>query len=215
MSSGPARDRPSAVYAIADVELLGAARAVGAVVAMAEAGIGTIQLRAKKLADDELAGLCERSVRELEGWPGGLWIDDRVDLALVYPFAGVQLGQRDLAPAVARRLLPADRAVGWSTHDGDQLAAGDRDPAVDWLALGPIFPTSGKEAPDPVVGLEELGRLRAATRKPLVAIGGIDGSNIAQVLARGADSAAVLSAVCRGDVAANCRRLLRAAGAAA
>lgn len=215
MSPVAARPRPATLYAIADVEMLGAPRTADAVAAMAEAGIGTVQLRAKRIPDGELAAICEQALRRLEGWEGGLWIDDRVDLALALPLAGVHLGQRDLPPQAARRLMAAERSIGWSTHDGEQLAQGDRDAAVDWLALGPIFATASKEAPDAVVGLAALGRLRGATRKPLVAIGGIDESNVARVLAAGADSAAVLSAICRGDVAANCRRLLRAAAAAA
>jgi thiamine-phosphate pyrophosphorylase len=215
VSPGPPRARPSAVYAIADVGILGAARAADAVVAMAEAGIGTVQLRSKRLDDAPLAALCEELLRRLAAWPGGLWIDDRVDLAAALPFQGVHLGQSDLPPREARALLPSGRLVGSSTHDASQLAAGDADEAVDWLALGPIFPTASKDDPDPVVGLAELARLRPRTRKPLVAIGGIDAGNVASVLAAGADAAAVLSAVCRGDVAANCRRLLRAAEAAA
>lgn len=215
MSVAARRPRPAPVYAIADVERLGGESAGDAVVAMADSGIGTIQVRAKRLADESLAALCETLMSRLAGWRGGLWIDDRVDVAMAYGFSGVHLGQRDLPPGAARGLLRHEQAIGWSTHDSGQLAAGDHDAAVDWLALGPIFPTASKEQPDPVVGLEALARGRAATTKPLVAIGGIDEHNIAAVLANGADSAAVLSAICRGDVAANCRRLLRAAGGAA
>jgi thiamine-phosphate pyrophosphorylase len=215
VSAAPARPRPAAVYAIADAGRLGAERLADAVVAMAEAGIGTVQLRAKPMADDALAALCEGLWPRLAGWRGALWIDDRVDVARLAPFAGVHLGQHDLPPVEARRLLDDPQAIGLSTHDDDQLTAGDRDAAVDWLAIGPIFPTASKERPDPVVGLAGLVRGRALTAKPVVAIGGIDERNIARVLAAGADSAAVLSAACDGDVAANCRRLLRAAEGAA
>ena len=106
---------------------------------------------------------------------------------------------------------------GFSTHGEEQLAAADADPEVDVIAVGPVFPTSGKEDPDPVVGLPFVRWARERTRKPLVAIGGIDAGNIAEVLAAGADAAAVLGAVCRGgagDVYANCRRLVAAARAA-
>jgi thiamine-phosphate pyrophosphorylase len=213
VSAPRAARRPAAVYAIADLGLLGTG-AEAAVAAMAEAGIETIQLRAKRLADDELFRLAERLLGRLEGWPGELWIDDRADFALLLPFAGVHLGQRDLPPAAVRPLLPERTAIGWSTHDESQLAAGAADPAVDWLALGPIFPTASKADPDPVVGLEGLARLAPAARKPLVAIGGIDAERLPRVLEAGADSAAILSALCRGDVAANSRRLLVAAGTA-
>ena len=203
--------RPASLYGIADVGLLGAGRTEAAIAVMAESGLRTIQLRAKDLAGGELHALGERLCRRLEGWAGELWIDDRVDLALLLPFAGVHLGQRDLPPRQARALLPAATAIGGSTHDEAQLAAGDADPAADWLALGPIFPTGSKVDPDPVVGLDGLRRLRPRTGKPLIAIGGIDADRLPEVLAAGADSAAVLSALCRGDVATNCRRLLAAA----
>lgn len=210
----PAAPRPDRVYAIADAGRLGAARVADAVAAIAGAGIGTIQLRAKQLPDDELWRLAELCLERLEGWSGSFWIDDRVDLAAALPFDGVHLGQRDLEPSDARGQLPSSTAIGFSTHDAGQLDAAERDPAVDWVALGPVFPTRSKEQPDEVVGLDGLERLRLRTRRPLVAIGGIDATNLGAVLRAGADSAAVLSAVCDGDVTANCRRLLSAAGAA-
>ena len=204
--------RPGVVYAVADVELLGARAVAPTVAEIAAAGVETIQLRAKRLSDRQLQETAALCLRALEGWSGELWIDDRVDLARLLPFAGVHLGQADLPPGVARPLLPAGTAIGLSTHDESQLAAGEADRAVDWLALGPIFETASKGDPDPVVGLDELRRLRAATAKPLIAIGGIDEHRLPRVLEAGADSVAVLSAVCVGDVGANCRRLLAAAG---
>jgi thiamine-phosphate pyrophosphorylase len=108
----------------------------------------------------------------------------------------------------------ANVKIGLSTHDEGQFAAADADPAVDVIAVGPVFPTTGKEDPDPVVGLELVRWARERTRKPLVAIGGIGAGNVASVLAAGADAAAVLGAVCRGgvrEVRANCLRLTAAA----
>jgi thiamine-phosphate pyrophosphorylase len=200
--------RPGPIYAIADVERLGAARVAHAVAAMASGGIDTIQIRAKRAADRELARVASDALGALEGWPGELWIDDRVDLARALGFAGVHLGQRDLEARAARALLNEECAIGVSTHDERQLAAADADSEADWLALGPIFATRSKEAPEPVVGLERLRACRSATRKPLIAIGGIDESNLAAVLAAGADAVAVLSAVCDGDVGAAARRLV-------
>jgi thiamine-phosphate pyrophosphorylase len=144
-------------------------------------------------------------------------VDDRADLAALFPVDGVHVGQRDLPPAAARRVVGGGVRIGLSTHDEEQLAAADADPAVDVIAVGPVFPTTGKEDPDPVVGLSFVRRARERTRKPLVAIGGIDAGNVAEVLAAGADAAAVLGAVCRGgvgEVRANCLRLVIAAGAA-
>jgi len=209
-----ARPRPGRVYAIADAGRLSVDRLPAAVAAMAGAGIETIQLRAKRLDDDALFRLAEATLAAVAGWGGELWIDDRVDLALALPFSGVHLGRTDLAAADARALLPPGVGIGVSTHDGDQLDEAAADPAADWVALGPIFPTSSKDRPDPVVGLAELAALRTRTAKPLIAIGGISADRVAATLAAGADSVAVISALGDGDIAANCRRLLVAAGAA-
>ncbi len=200
--------RPGRLYAIADLERLGVEAAPEAVAAMAESGIETIQIRAKNAVDAELAVVCGRAFERLEGWSGQLWIDDRCDLAMLFPFAGVHLGQRDLAPAMARARLPREVGIGHSTHDEPQLRDTDRDAAVDWIGIGPIFPTRSKASPDTEIGLAELRRLRQLTAKPLIAIGGVDASNLESVLATGVDSVAVLSALCDGDVGANCRRLL-------
>lgn len=212
--TGRARPRPGRVYAIADAGRFSIDRLPAAVADMAEAGIETIQLRAKRLDDDALFRLAEATLAAVAGWGGELWIDDRVDLALALPFAGVHLGRADLSAAEARALLPGSVGIGVSTHDREQLDEAAGDPAADWIALGPIYPTSTKENPDPVVGLAALAALRARTAKPLVAIGGITAGRVAATLAAGADSVAVISAIGDGDVGTNCRRLLAAAGAA-
>lgn len=221
---------PSApVYAIADVATLEAAD-VGsipeAVAAMARGGADWIQLRAKRLPDGRFYEIAVECAEVLRQAPARLWIDDRPDIAALVGarldegdlHPGVHLGQSDLPPQAVRRVLGKGVWIGHSTHDREQLLAADRDPAVDVIALGPVFPTGTKEDPDPVIGLETVRWARGATDKPLVAIGGIDGSNVADVLAAGADAAAVISAICRGgDVEENVRRLTAAArtGAAA
>jgi thiamine-phosphate pyrophosphorylase len=214
---------PGRIYAIADAEALGAtpvsavSALPAAVAAMAEAGVRWIQVRAKRLAGRDLFAAVEACCRALEESGGSgvaLWIDDRADLAALFPVAGLHLGQTDLPPAAARRVVGERPWIGLSTHHEEQLAAADADPDVDVIAVGPVFPTRGKERPDPIVGLDLVRRARARTAKPLVAIGGIDAGNVAEVLAAGADAAAVIGAVCRGDIGANCRRLLNALNAA-
>jgi thiamine-phosphate pyrophosphorylase len=206
---------PGPIYAIADADALAPRPVAGAVAEMAAAGVLSIQVRAKRWSGRQWHEAVEACCRELEGSGAALWLDDRADLAALFPVAGVHLGQADLPPAAARRVIGDRRWIGQSTHDRRQLAAAGADPEVDMIAVGPIFPTTGKARPDPVVGLELLRRARAATAKPLLAIGGIDAGSVAAVLAAGADAAVVLGAVCRGDVRANCRRLLAAAGMAA
>ena len=105
--------------------------------------------------------------------------------------AALHLGQDDLLPSVARRVVGPDAIVGFSTHNEAQLRAASVEP-VDYLALGPIFGTVTKENPDPTVGVDELRRLRPLSNRPLVAIGGITRANARQVLEAGADSVAVI-----------------------
>jgi thiamine-phosphate pyrophosphorylase len=121
-----------------------------------------------------------------------LIMNDRVDLCLEAEFDGVHVGQDDLTPQVVRRLLGPELWLGISTHNPEQLAVADQLP-VDYVAIGPVFPTSSKDRPDPVVGLEGVRTVRQLTRKPLVAIGGITRSNCSQVVSSGANSVAVIS----------------------
>jgi thiamine-phosphate pyrophosphorylase len=105
-------------------------------------------------------------------------------------------------------MLPSSVCIGYSTHNRAQLEAAAGEP-VDYLAIGPIFATGSKEKPDPVVGVEELARLRRLTNKPLVAIGGITRANAAAVLAAGADAVAVISDLLAADVDARLQEWLR------
>ncbi len=205
------RPVPGAVYAIADAELLGSEAVPGAVAAMAGAGISWIQLRGKRLSGAAYFELAECCCRALAGSGAALWLDDRVDVAALLPVAGVHLGQRDLPAAAARETLGPDLWLGASTHNSEELRAAAVNPEVDVIAVGPIYQTTSKEGLEPVVGLPFLRWARKATNKPLIAIGGIDVDRLPAVLDAGADSAAVLGAVCRGDVAVNARRLLTAA----
>ena len=125
-----------------------------------------------------------------------LIMNDRADLALVADFDGVHVGQDDLSPESVRRIIGPERWLGVSTHNPDQLREADLTSA-DYLAIGPVFSTSSKDKPDPVVGLEGVRRARRLTRKPLVAIGGITRANAASVLEAGADSVAVISDLLR------------------
>ncbi len=122
-------------------------------------------------------------------------INDRADLCLAAGFDGLHVGQDDLSPEAARLIIGA-RWLGVSTHNLEQLAEADQTSA-DYLAIGPIFATSSKANPDPVVGLEGLRRARELTRKPLVAIGGITRANGRSVIDAGADSVAVISDLLR------------------
>jgi thiamine-phosphate pyrophosphorylase len=137
--------------------------------------------------------------RELKRHVGGhvkLIMNDRADLCLAAEFDGLHVGQDDLSPEAARRIIGPNRLLGISTHNPEQLAEADAT-STDYLAIGPVFATSSKANPDPVIGLEGVRRARALTRKPLVAIGGITRANARSVIEAGADSVAVISDLIR------------------
>jgi len=119
-------------------------------------------------------------------------MNDRADLCLAAGFDGLHVGQDDLLPDSARRIIGTARWLGVSTHNPEQLAEADKTSA-DYLAIGPIFATTSKANPDPVIGLEGIRRARELTRKPLVAIGGITRANARFVVEAGADAVAVIS----------------------
>ncbi len=156
------------------------------------AGIRFLQYRDKD-ATDEL--LLQRAAMLRGIFPASdscLILNDRVPLVLSAGYDGVHVGQEDLSPARARGLLGSEMIVGVSTHGEGQLLDAATSP-VDYVAIGPVFATSSKQVPDPVVGLEGVRAARAITDKPLVAIGGITRANCAAVIEAGADSVAVIS----------------------
>ena len=194
------------VYPILDTETLGV-RGIPlqtAAAAFLEGGAGILQIRHKAHwsrpvfeASQQVARLCREAGAQLI-------INDRADFALLLD-AGVHVGQDDLSPRDARRLTGAERIVGFSSHNAGQLSAAGGEP-VDYVALGPIFSTSTKKNPDPVVGVAELARCRGLTDKPLVAIGGITCDNAQKVWNAGADSVAVVSALLPPDPGARSLR---------
>lgn len=181
------------LYPILDTEAL-AMRGLTlptAAAAALDAGCGILQIRHKGhwsrgVFDHarEVARLCREAGADLV-------INDRADFAMLL-HAGLHVGQDDLPPRECRKLLGTEAVLGFSSHNPGQLAAAGGEP-VDYVALGPVFRTASKRNPDPVVGVEEVRRLRSLTDKPLVAIGGITLENAADVLRAGADSVAVIA----------------------
>lgn len=153
-------------------------------------GVTILQYRAKKLGPREMLSHA-RELRRVLGPDFTLFMNDRADLCLAAGFDGVHVGQDDLSPEGARVVVGDQRWVGLSTHNVEQLRKADQ-ADVDYLAIGPVFPTGTKENPDPVVGLEGVRKARGLTDKPLVAIGGITRANAREVLSAGADSVAVI-----------------------
>ncbi|MCS6818027.1 MAG: thiamine phosphate synthase [Blastocatellia bacterium] len=179
------------VYAITDRRLSGLSHAEQ-VRRLAAGGIRLIQLREKEASPRDFYREAQEAVAVARELGVMLLINDRVDIALAVGADGVHLGQEDLPPEKARKLLGPDRLIGYSTHSLEQALQADALP-VDYIAIGPIFPTRTKEKPDPVVGVEMVRAVRARIRKPLVAIGGISLETAPQVIAAGADVIAVIS----------------------
>jgi thiamine-phosphate pyrophosphorylase len=157
-----------------------------------DAGIRFLQYRDKD-APDEL--LLERAALLRRIFPPSdscLILNDRVPLVLSSGYDGVHVGQEDVFPVDARRVLGSDVFLGVSTHGERQLLTAADGPA-DYVAIGPVYATSSKQVPDPVVGIDGVRVARAITAKPVVAIGGISRANCAAVIEAGADSVAVIS----------------------
>jgi len=181
----------SRVYPIADTEILARrgfqpAAFVGALLA---GGARLIQFRHKSAYTreafeqlEEVAALCR-----LAG--ARLIVNDRADFAAICD-AGLHVGQDDMPPALARRVM-GERMLGLSTHTAAQLRAAAEEP-VDYVALGPIFSTDSKRNAEAEVGVQNLKCWRELTPKPLVAIGGITLDNARAVLDAGADCVAVI-----------------------
>ena len=131
-------------------------------------------------------------------------VNDRADVAALLG-AGLHLGQEDLPPAAARRLVAM---IGFSTHNREQMVAANEEP-VDYHALGPIFATASKEHPDPVVGLAGLREMAGLSTRPLVAIGGITLEFAPAVIEAGAQSVAVIGALRGGDMEQTAREWIR------
>ncbi len=184
------------LYAIVDVSCFAAPlRTTTAIVdyarELAAGGATLIQYRNKVGTTREMLSHA-RELRRALGAGVTLMMNDRADICIAADFEGVHVGQDDLSPEGARTVIGPNRILGVSTHNLEQLKEADGGPA-DYIAYGPVFPTSGKRNPDPVVGLDGIRAARAATGKPLVAIGGITRANARSVIDAGADSVAVIS----------------------
>jgi thiamine-phosphate diphosphorylase len=188
----------SRLYPILDAsfETLDTMRA--SVRALGKAGVRLVQLRGKDLSGEELH-LWASAAREVSRECGvRLIVNDRADVALMVEADGVHLGQDDLSPSGARRVLGPDSIIGLSTHTVEEARRARSEP-VDYLAIGPIFETSTKASGRSTLGVEGARAVRAVVEKPLVAIGGITFERAGALLDAGVDGLAVISALRTGE----------------
>ncbi len=199
------------LYPITDRHLSGLSHAEQ-VALLSDGGATLIQLREKIDPPVRFFAQAEAALRVARDRGVKIIINDRVDIALALGADGVHLGQEDLAPEVARRILGPNAIIGFSTHNLEQAQLTVQMP-VDYVAIGPIFATSTKLSSNLPIGLAELGRVRRTLGTiPLVAIGGITVENTESVLRAGADVVALVSDIWEPGMEAPTRikRLLNA-----
>ncbi len=201
------------IYPITDKILAAKPTHLAILKELVRGGASVVQVRDKATPVRDLLRDLLRSVEFAQKHGVLLIVDDRCDLALCSGAMGVHLGQEDLPPAVARRLMGPAKVIGHSTHNIGQVRA-SLDLPVDYIGFGPVFATSTKQRPSPVVGLSGLRRACRLSRVPVVAIGGIGLNNVREVLQAGAASVAVISALmCAPDLAHRMEELLEKATA--
>jgi thiamine-phosphate pyrophosphorylase len=202
------------LYAIIDPAQGGGRSSVEVAAALLAAGVRLIQYRDKQASSRELYESAQQVAECVRQTGGTIIVNDRADVARAVDADGVHVGQDDLPVESARALLGPGKLVGYSTHVLEQVREADASSA-DYIAFGPIFPTTSKANPDRVVGLSGLREARKATRKPLVAIGGITLQTARAIIEAGADSIAVISAlVGASDIRARAREFLKQVGSA-
>lgn len=180
------------IYPITDTRLSGISHAEQ-VKRLIEGGAKFIQLRDKYAAPKDFYEAANSALKIARENNVKIIINDRVDIAFTLKADGVHLGQDDLPPGKARKILGEKTIIGFSTHTIEQALEACNFP-VDYIAFGPVFGTTTKENPDAATGIELIKRVRELIGEiPLIAIGGITTENFRQVFNAGADSAAIIS----------------------
>jgi len=191
----PRRAFDPTLYLVTDYRLCGERSLVDVVDRAVRGGVTLVQLRDKRQNIREMVelGRALRALLRPRGVP--LLVNDRVDVALAVQAEGVHLGQSDMPVELARRMLGPEAIIGLSLERMAELSEGESSD-VDYYGASPIYPTPTKTDTGPGWGLEGLRVLRAATGRPIVAIGGVNAGNAEAVIRAGADGLAVVSALC-------------------
>ncbi len=184
------------LYTIIDTSYVSLEDIKGVSEQIIEGGAKIVQLRAKELGSADMLRAA-RVIREVTRSHDALFlVNDRIDIALLSGADGVHIGDEDISPQEARQLLGKGRLIGYSTHNQQEaeLTAGLAGKGfIDYISCGPVFATRTKKDARAVVGIEGLKKVRAATKLPLVAIGGLTEENLQEVLNTDIDAVAVIS----------------------
>jgi thiamine-phosphate pyrophosphorylase len=186
------------LYLVTDQPSLRGRTLIDVVQAAVQGGVSCVQLREKHANSRDFYAQAVALMDMLAPLNIPLIINDRLDIALACGAQGVHLGQSDMPVQAARKLLPPEVFIGWSVETMDEVIQSATLP-VDYLGVSPVFSTPTKTDTATPWGLDGLQRIRALTPLPLVAIGGIHLGNATQVMQAGADSLAVVSAICSAD----------------
>jgi thiamine-phosphate pyrophosphorylase len=181
------------LYVILDAALITSSE-IDCALSLTEAGVRLLQYRNKSAPARQYLESSRKLAEVLLPEGVSFFVNDRPDVAFLAGASGVHVGQDDLDVEQTRQVVGRDKLVGVSTHNLEQFERAAVS-SPDYIALGPIFSTSSKANPDPVVGLELLRKVRRLTSKPIVAIGGISLELAASVIEAGADSVAVISGI--------------------
>lgn len=163
---------------------------------LADAGVRLLQYRNKAASSSELSDSSKKLSALLLPQGVSFLVNDRADVAFFAGASGVHVGQEDLGVEAARGVIGEEKLVGVSTHNLKQFQQAAATSA-DYIAVGPVFATSSKANPDPVIGTGFIRQVRSLTQKPIVAIGGITLERASEVIKAGADSVAVISDILR------------------
>ncbi|CAN5618083.1 thiamine phosphate synthase [soil metagenome] len=198
------------IYPVTDTRASGVSH-VRQVEELIKGGAEFIQLREKHSSAGDFYEAAEEAIKLARQSSVRIIINDRVDIALALKADGVHLGQDDFPPEYARNILGPDAIIGFSTHSPEQAHAALALP-IDYIAIGPIFKTTTKENPDTPLDIEGLKNVREITRDfSLVAIGGINSTNLKDIFEAGADSAAMIGNLVSdpANIAEKLRRLIQ------
>ncbi len=195
------------LYFVTDRGLCGRNPLEEVVVQAVKGGAAYVQLREKDVSTRFFVEEAKRIKKLLEQYRVPLIINDRVDIALACGAEGVHIGQEDMPYEIVRKLMGKKAIIGLSVETWEDVKAGQK-MDVNYIGVSPVFSTPTKTDTKGAWGLDGLAKIKAFSRHPLVAIGGINESNVREVMKAGADCIAVVSAICASpDSEAAARRI--------
>jgi len=185
------------LYLVTDRRLCGGNSLEEIIVKAVKGGVAYVQLREKDVSTRFFVEEAKRIKKLLELYKVPLIINDRIDVALACGAEGVHIGKDDMPYEIVRKLMGQRAIIGLSVETWEDVEASQK-LNVSYIGVSPVFPTPTKMDTRGAWGLDGLSRIKAYTRHPLVAIGGINESNVREVVKAGADCVAVVSAICAG-----------------